>query len=70
MNQQEANISFPGGVIVKNKTIQAAFARISKAETGLHIPIDEAIFFGVFEHSYETNRFNPPDYGTHYAVLA
>jgi colanic acid biosynthesis protein WcaH len=60
----------PGGVIRKNETIQTAFARILEAETGLLLSINEAKFFGVFEHVYDTNRFGNPEYGTHYVVLA
>jgi colanic acid biosynthesis protein WcaH len=60
----------PGGVIRKNETIQAAFARILEAETGLQLSINEAKFFGVFEHFYDANRFGNPEYGTHYVVLA
>src|SRR5262249_21199151 len=47
----------PGGVIRKNESIAAAFARIIKAETGIDKPVSEATFIGVFEHIYETNTF-------------
>lgn len=60
----------PGGAIRKNETIQNAFAKILKAETGLHTSINEAKFIGVFEHFYDTNRFGDPEYGTYYVVLA
>jgi colanic acid biosynthesis protein WcaH len=60
----------PGGVIRKNEAIEAAFARIVFAETGLGSSVDEAKFLGVFEHMYEKNVFADPDYGTHYVVLA
>ena len=60
----------PGGAIRKNETKQNAFARVLKAETGLHASIDGAQFIGVFEHFYDTNRFDDPAYGTHYVVLA
>jgi colanic acid biosynthesis protein WcaH len=60
----------PGGVIRKNETIRDAFARILKAEIGFQTSLNEAKFLGVFEHFYETNRFENPDYGTHYVVLA
>jgi GDP-mannose mannosyl hydrolase len=60
----------PGGVIWKNETISAAFARILKTETGLRVSFADARLLGVFEHFYETNRFNRPDFGTHYIVLA
>ena len=60
----------PGGVIRKNETIGNAFTRILQAETSCRASLSEAIFLGVFEHLYETNRFGCPDYGTHYVVLA
>jgi colanic acid biosynthesis protein WcaH len=60
----------PGGVIRKNETIEAAFARIVFAETGITSSVGEAKFLGVFEHMYEKNVFGDPDYGTHYVVLA
>lgn len=59
-----------GGVIRKNETIREAFARILKAEVGFQTSLNEAKFLGVFEHFYETNRFESLDYGTHYVVLA
>jgi colanic acid biosynthesis protein WcaH len=60
----------PGRVILKNETIQDAFARILTAEIGIEASLDDAAFLGVFEHFYDTNRFGDPDYGTHYVVLA
>lgn len=71
MNQPAAGRYFvPGGVIRKNETIGDAFARILKAEVGFQTSLNEATFLGVFEHFYETNRFESLDYGTHYVVLA
>ncbi|QXX73954.1 GDP-mannose mannosyl hydrolase [Methylovirgula sp. HY1] len=60
----------PGGVIRKNETIEAAYARILQAETGLAIPFDQAKCLGAYQHFYPTNRFGDPAYGTHYVVLA
>lgn len=60
----------PGGVIRKYETIDKAFARIMQAELGFSRELHEAIFMGVFEHFYETNRFGDAGYGTHYVVLA
>ncbi len=60
----------PGGVIRKNETIRDAFTRILYAEIGFHALLSDAIFLGVYEHFYETNRFGNPNYGTHYVVLA
>ncbi len=71
MNEPAKGTYFvPGGVIRKNETIEAAFARILRAETGLQQPLREAKFLGAFEHFYDTNRFGDPAYGTHYVVLA
>lgn len=41
-----------------------------KAELGLKIAFEDARFLGVFEHFYETNRYENSEYGTHYVVLA
>jgi colanic acid biosynthesis protein WcaH len=60
----------PGGRIRKNETVQDAFLRLLKSETGLHTPFSAARFFGVFEHFYSTNAVGMPDTGTHYVVLA
>jgi colanic acid biosynthesis protein WcaH len=60
----------PGGVIRKNETIEAAFTRILRVETGCRAALCEARFLGVFQHFYPTNRFSEPGYGTHYVVLA
>jgi colanic acid biosynthesis protein WcaH len=70
-NEPAKNYYFvPGGVIQKNETIEFAFARILKAETGSHASHGDARFLGVFQHFYSTNRFGDPAYGTHYVVLA
>ncbi len=60
----------PGGRIRKDEKIEAAFARILTAETGIHIPFSETRFIGVYQHLYATNRFDQRGYGTHYIVLA
>jgi colanic acid biosynthesis protein WcaH len=60
----------PGGVIHKNETLDAAFARILKAETGLQASRKDARFFGLYQHFYAENRFGDPSYNTHYVVLA
>ena len=59
----------PGGIIRKDETVEAAFSRIIAAETGQRATLSDAVFLGVYEHFYETNRFGDPDYGTHYVVL-
>ena len=59
----------PGGRIGKNETLDEAFARILKTETGLEQPRSQASLLGVYEHFYDTNRLEEPGYGTHYVVL-
>jgi colanic acid biosynthesis protein WcaH len=59
----------PGGRIAKDESLDDAFARILKAETGLALPRGRATFLGAYEHFYETNRFEETGYGTHYVVL-
>ena len=60
----------PGGRIRKDETIQAAFVRILKVETGCRISFDRAQFLGVFQHFYSSNRYGLGGFGTHYVVLA
>jgi colanic acid biosynthesis protein WcaH len=70
-NEPAKNYYFvPGGVVRKNETIELAFARILRAETGCRANHGEARFLGAFQHFYSTNRFGDPAYGTHYVVLA
>jgi colanic acid biosynthesis protein WcaH len=70
-NEPAKNYYFvPGGVIRKNESIELAFARILRAETGCRASLSDARFLGVFQHFYSTNRFGDPSYGTHYVVLA
>ena len=70
-NEPAKNYYFvPGGVIRKNETIELAFARILRAETGCRASHSDARFLGIFQHFYSTNRFGDPTYGTHYVVLA
>jgi len=60
----------PGSRISKNETRKAAFRRITHEELGLELKIETARFVGVYEHIYETNRFERPGFGTHYVTLA
>ena len=59
----------PGGMILKNEPLRAAFARILKAETNLAGAFEDARLLGVYEHFYPNNRFGEAGYGTHYVVL-
>jgi colanic acid biosynthesis protein WcaH len=60
----------PGGCIRKDETIEAAFTRILKNETGCTANFADTPFLGVFQHFYPTNRFGLGNTGTHYVVLA
>jgi colanic acid biosynthesis protein WcaH len=60
----------PGGIILKNETIAAAFARILHSELGCQVSFEKARFVGIFEHFYSANRFGNPEFGTHYIALA
>jgi colanic acid biosynthesis protein WcaH len=70
-NEPAKNVYFvPGGCIRKNETIDAAFTRILKAETGCNAKLADAKSLGVYQHFYPTNRFGLSNTGTHYVVLA
>src|SRR5262245_44616464 len=60
----------PGGRILKGETIDRAFQRIVETELRLHKDFKAAEFLGVFEHFYQENKFESPEFGTHYVVLA
>ena len=60
----------PGGRIGKNETLEQAFGRILLAETGLTLPMSASRLLGVYEHFYDTNRFEQPGFGTHYVVIS
>lgn len=60
----------PGGRIFKNERIAEAFQRIVMAELGLSIGFQSAVPLGVYQHIYDTNRFQEEGTGTHYVVLA
>jgi colanic acid biosynthesis protein WcaH len=60
----------PGGVILKNESLSAAFARILENETNFRAAIADARLLGAYEHFYAANRFGDPGVGTHYVALA
>jgi len=60
----------PGGRILKDETVAAAMRRISHAELGVALTLDEVRFLGVFDHIYDTNFACVPGIGTHYVCLA
>lgn len=60
----------PGGRICKNETIAHALARISLAEIGHELTIEQVRLQGGFDHIYEDNFAGEEDISTHYVVLA
>lgn len=60
----------PGGRIYKNETLHAAFQRITTAETGVAMHLQNAEFKGIFEHFYDDNFAAQPAVSTHYLTLA
>lgn len=57
----------PGGRILKDETMEAAFRRISKSELGLELSRDAAQFLGLYEHFYADSVFGD-GFSTHYVV--
>jgi len=60
----------PGGRILKDESISAAFKRIVQFELNIDMEYSPRYFFGFFEHLYQTNLFEDKNFGTHYIVLA
>ena len=70
-NEPARNSFFvPGGRITKDESLWAAFRRITVAELGVRMELDQARFVGVYEHIYKENFFEKEGFGTHYIVLA
>lgn len=72
LNRPAHNFWFvPGGRILKNETLDAAFRRITLTELGRSIDRDNARLLNVYEHFYKDSVFGEgegsPD--THYVVL-
>lgn len=71
LNEPAAGFWFvPGGRVLKNETLDAAFARLSQAELGITLSRQAATFHGVWEHFYDSNAGHVPGFGTHYVVLS
>lgn len=60
----------PGGRILKDESIEQAFARICRAELGQQLPYEQARLRGAYTHKYAENVFRVPAVTTHYVVLA
>ena len=58
----------PGGRIFKDETQAQAFQRISQAEIGLTLNIQDSELIGSFDHIYPDNVFGT-DFSTHYVAL-
>ena len=70
-NEPARNSFFvPGGRITKNESLEDAFKRITAAELGVQLELNQARFIGVYEHIYQENVFGKEGFGTHYIVLA
>ncbi|MBY6210503.1 GDP-mannose mannosyl hydrolase [Microbulbifer agarilyticus] len=62
----------PGGRIVKDESMARAFARLTKEELGISVPLAQAEFLGPFEHFYRDSFFGAESekaVSTHYVVL-
>jgi len=60
----------PGGRILKNETIEQAFARICRSELGQSLPFEQARLHGAYTHQYAETVVRVPAVTTHYVVLA
>lgn len=62
----------PGGRILKNETLDAAFERLTQEELGKPSKRRDARLLGVYEHFYEDSVFGASQEApnTHYVVLA
>lgn len=59
----------PGGRVLKNESLDAAFTRLCDVELGINMTRSEASFMGVYEHLYQDSALSE-NISTHYIVLA
>jgi colanic acid biosynthesis protein WcaH len=59
----------PGGRIRKNETLKVAMGRISRAELGFEIAIENAKLLGAYDHIYDDNFISKAGINTHYVAL-
>lgn len=59
----------PGGRVLKDESLDEAFARLTGAELGRRVPRAAAHFLSVYEHFYSDSVFGATP-TTHYVVLA
>lgn len=70
LNRPAAGFWFvPGGRILKQESLADAFARLTLAELGTALLIEQARFIGLFEHFYNDSVFDER-ISTHYVVNA
>ena len=60
----------PGGRVYKGETRINAFNRILRTETGLNYDFDDTKMIGIYEHFYNSNRWEEKDIKTHYIIEA
>ena len=60
----------PGGRVYKNEKRVDAFHRILLSETGLKFDFNESKSIGLYEHFYDTNKWDSKDCETHYVIEA
>jgi colanic acid biosynthesis protein WcaH len=62
----------PGGRILKDESLGAAFRRLTLVELGIEIDIADARYLGLYEHFYDdsiyTNESKDVEISTHYVV--
>ncbi|MEP7704327.1 GDP-mannose mannosyl hydrolase [Paraglaciecola sp. 25GB23A] len=58
----------PGGRILKDESMDAAFLRLTKDELGIALSRQSAVFMGPYEHFYTDCVFGI-EHSTHYVVL-
>lgn len=59
----------PGGRVFKNERLADAFSRLTKAELGVEVAIQNARYLGLYEHFYNDSALSDT-VSTHYVVNA
>lgn len=65
----QGNWFVPGGRILKNESLSAAFARLTLAELGKAFSIEQATLQGPYDHFYTDSVFGDTP-STHYVAIA
>lgn len=69
LNRPAQNYWFvPGGRILKDEIIEAAFKRLTNEELGQEFSIEQAKLLGAYNHFYDDNVFGD-EFSTHYVAL-